>query len=64
VYRFFATQLGLNLAAATDASGQIDESPATMERAAALRVFNADFPVPPHALHDAGAIERALVKLQ
>lgn len=64
VYRFFAAQLGLNLAAATDAGGQIDESHATMERAAALRVFNADFPVPPHALHDAGAIERALVKLQ
>jgi len=64
VTRFFATQLSLNLGAATDASGQIDESHATIERAAALRVFTADFPIPPHALHDAGAIERALAKLQ
>lgn len=64
VYRFFSQQLGLNLAAATDASGQIDESTATIERAAALRVFTAEFPVPPHALHDSGAIERAIVKLQ
>ncbi|MEI8089440.1 MAG: hypothetical protein WCG63_07565 [Opitutaceae bacterium] len=64
VYRFFATQLGLNLAAATDASGQIDESHATIERAAALRVFTAEFPVPPHALHDATAIEQMLTQLQ
>jgi hypothetical protein len=64
VYRFFAAQLGLNLAAVTDAVGQIDESRVTINRAAALRVFTADFPVPPHALHDAAAIGRALSALQ
>lgn len=64
VYRFFAAQLGLNLATVTDAVGQIDESRVTINRAAALRVFTADFPVPPHALHDAAAIGRALSALQ
>ncbi|MBC7369622.1 MAG: acetylxylan esterase [Undibacterium sp.] len=64
VYRFFATQLGLNLAAVTDAAGKIDESRVTLDRAAALRVFTADFPVPPHAVHDAAAIGRAFTALQ
>ena len=59
-----AAQLGLNLAAVTDAVGQIDESRVTINRAAALRVFTADFPAPPHALHDAAAIGRALSALQ
>lgn len=63
-YRFFATQLGLNLAAVTDAAGQIDESHVATERAAALRVFTADYPTPPDALHDVGAIVRALSALQ
>lgn len=64
VLRFFAQQFSLNLRTATDASGQIDESQVTIERAAVMRVFTADFPVPPYALHEAGAIERTLVKLQ
>ena len=64
VYRFFAAQLGLNVAAVTDRAGQIDESRVTLERAAALRVFTAEFPVPPHALHDAAAIGRAFAALQ
>jgi hypothetical protein len=64
VTRFFAAQLGLNLAAITDNAGRIDESRVTINRAAALRVFTADFPVPPHALHDAAAIGRALAALQ
>jgi hypothetical protein len=64
VYRFFAAQLGLNLAAITDNAGRIDESRVTIDRAAALRVFTADFPVPPHALHDAAAIGRTLAALQ
>ncbi len=63
-YRFLAAELGLDLRAATNASGGIDESSATIERASALRVFTADFPVPPHALHDAAAIGRALAALQ
>ena len=29
-----------------------------------MHVFTADFPIPPNALHDAAAIERALKKLQ
>jgi NhaP-type Na+/H+ or K+/H+ antiporter len=48
----------------TDNAGRIDESRVTIDRAAALRVFTADFPVPPHALHDAAAIGRALSALQ
>jgi len=64
VYRFLAAQLGLNLAAVTNAAGQIDESRITLDRAATLRVFTADFPVPPHALHDAAAISRAFTALQ
>jgi dienelactone hydrolase len=64
VTRFFAAQLGLYLAAITDNAGRIDESRVTIDRAAALRVFTADFPVPPHALHDAAAIGRALAALQ
>jgi hypothetical protein len=64
VYRFFAARLGLDLAAVTDRAGQIDESRVTLERAAVLRVFTADFPVPPHALHDAAAIGRAFAALQ
>jgi len=64
VYRFFAAQLGLDLAAVTDAAGQIDESHAIIEHAAAMRVFTADFPVPPHALHTASAIVSAFAALQ
>jgi dienelactone hydrolase len=64
VYRFFAAQLGLNLAAATSATGAIDETRITLERAATLRVFTADFPVPPHALHAAAAIVSTFAALQ
>jgi dienelactone hydrolase len=63
-YRFLADRLGLDLRAVQGADGTIDESKVTVERAAALHVFNADFPIPPHALHDALAIERALLALQ
>ena len=63
-YRFFAAHLGLNLATVLDAGGKIDESHVTIEKPAAMHVFTADFPIPPNALHDAAAIERALKKLQ
>ena len=46
------------------ADGTVDESRVTVERAAALHVFNGEFPIPPHALHDAASIERALIALQ
>jgi hypothetical protein len=63
-YRFLAERLGLSLRAVQKADGTLDESHATVERAAALHVFNGEFPIPPHALHDGASIERALVALQ
>lgn len=36
----------------------------TIEPAAALHVFTADFPIPPHALHDAASVERVISSLQ
>jgi dienelactone hydrolase len=63
-YRFLAERLGLELRGVQGPDGAIDETRATVERAAALHVFNAEFPIPPHALHDAAAIERALLALQ
>lgn len=64
MYRFVARRLGLNLAAVVTADGRIDESHATIEKASALHVFTADFPIPPDALHDAAAIERTFSDLQ
>jgi dienelactone hydrolase len=64
MYRFVAERLGLNLAAALTPDGKIDESHATIEKAAALHVFNADFPIPPHALHDAESIAKVIQSLQ
>ena len=63
-YRFFATRLGLNLAALQNADGKIDESHVTIEAPAAMHVFTAEFPIPPNALHDGAAIEKSLRKLQ
>jgi dienelactone hydrolase len=59
-YRFFAQHLRLNLAAILTPDGKIDESHTTIEHAPQLHVFNAEFPIPPNALHDAAAIEKAL----
>jgi dienelactone hydrolase len=64
MYRFVAERLGLNLAAVRGADGQIDESRVTTEKAAQLRAFDAEYPIPANALHDVAAIERALRKLQ
>lgn len=64
MYRFVAKPLGLSLAAVMSADGKIDESRAKIEKATALHVFTADFPIPPHALHDAVAVERAMADLQ
>ena len=63
-YLFLGERLGLDLAAVQGPGGVVDESKATVEHAAALHVFDAGFPIPPHALHDASAIERALRALQ
>jgi hypothetical protein len=59
-YRYLADHLGLNLKAVLAADGSVDEAPVTIEKPATLHVFNAEFPIPPNALHDAVAIERAL----
>jgi dienelactone hydrolase len=64
VYRFVAQQFGLNLAAVQDAAGNIDEARATIEKPAQLRVFDAEFPIPASALHDAASIARVLQSLQ
>jgi hypothetical protein len=64
MYLFMAAQLDLNLAAVLAPDGQVDETPVTIEKAAALHVFTADFPIPPHALHDAAAVERVIRSLQ
>lgn len=64
LYRFLAKQFALDLRAIQDASGAIDESRATLQRPAQLRAFDADFPIPPHALHTAAAIEESLRSLQ
>jgi hypothetical protein len=64
MYRFVAEKLGLNLATVLTPGGRIDESHATIEKASALHVFTADFPIPPEALHDAATIKRTLNALQ
>jgi dienelactone hydrolase len=63
-YRFFAERFGLDLKAVQGADGQIDESHATIEKAAPLHVFSAEFPIPPNAIHDTAAYERKLRELQ
>ncbi|MBL9187119.1 MAG: acetylxylan esterase [Opitutaceae bacterium] len=64
VYRFFADKLRLNLAAVQGADGKIDESRVTLEKAAQLRVFTAEFPIPHNALHDAASVRARLISLQ
>lgn len=64
LYPFMAEKLGLNLAAVLGANGKVDESPVKIEKATALHVFTAEFPIPAHALHDAASIERVLKELQ
>jgi hypothetical protein len=64
LYRFVADKFKLNLGPIQSADGEIDESHVTIEPPALLRVFDADFPIPPNALHDAGSIEAVLRKLQ
>ncbi|HWA26800.1 MAG TPA: acetylxylan esterase [Lacunisphaera sp.] len=64
MYRFLAPRLNLDLSAVLGADGKVDESPVTIEKAAALHVFTADFPIPAQALHDAAAVEKVLRGLQ
>lgn len=64
MYRFVAEKLGLSLAAIQGADGSIDESKVTIEKPAAMRAFDAEFPVPPQALHSVTALEQRLRSLQ
>jgi hypothetical protein len=64
MYRFVAEKLGLDLAAVQGADGKIDESRVTIEKPAALRAFDAEFPIPHNALHDAASIQQRLRSLQ
>jgi hypothetical protein len=64
MYRFLAEKFALNLAAIQGPDGKIDESKVTIEKAAALHVFDPEYPIPHHALHDAAAIEKQLRELQ
>jgi dienelactone hydrolase len=64
MYRFVAEKLGLNLSAVLGADGKLDESRVTTEKPAQLRAFDAEFPIPHHALHDAASIEQRLRSLQ
>lgn len=64
MYRFMATHLGLDLAALPTKGTGFDESWMTVERAGPLHVFDAELPVPPHALRDAAAVERVFKSLQ
>jgi hypothetical protein len=64
LYRFLADKFGLRLAAVQDAAGNIDESKATIEKAAQMRAFDAEFPIPYDALHDVKAIQERLRGLQ
>lgn len=64
VYRFFADHLGLEPKAVFNAAGELDESRVTIEPPARLHVFTAEYPIPPHALHDAAGVQRKLRELQ
>jgi hypothetical protein len=64
LYRFLADKFGLRLAAVQDAAGKIDESKVTTEKAAQMRAFDAEYPIPHDALHDVAAIQERLRGLQ
>ncbi len=64
MYRFLADKLGLNLTAVQSPAGTIDESRSKTERAAQLRSFDHEYPIPHHALHDVASIEQKLRSLQ
>ena len=64
MYRFFADNFGLSLAAVTSKTGDIDESAITIEPALAQLVFNKDFPLPDNAIIGHQAIVDAFKKFQ
>ncbi len=64
MYKFFANQLHLNLAAATTPNGELDESHITLEPLDTIRIWTKDHPLPDDALHGTDAIQSELAKLQ
>ncbi len=50
VYKFFARHLGLDMRAILDATGEIDDSPVTIERKEQMTVFTPEDPRPAYAI--------------
>ena len=64
MYKFFAQQLHLNLAAATTPDGTLDESHITLEPLDTIRIWTKDHPLPENALHGTDPIQSELASLQ
>jgi dienelactone hydrolase len=64
MYHFLAEHFGLDLRAALDADGKIDESKIAIEPADALHVFDDADPAPAPRARDAADVESALQALQ
>jgi hypothetical protein len=60
VYRFFAVPLGLDLTAVSSPGGDIDESESVPEAPDLMKAFNAEYPLPAHALQGWDAVMNAL----
>ena len=64
MYRFLSKQFNLNLLAAEDASGKLDESKVTIEDEKLMHVWNQEHPVPANALRSVQEVEAGLKALQ
>jgi hypothetical protein len=64
MYQFLARQFNLDLKAATNVEGKLDESKVTVETPAAMHTWTTDHPLPKNALHGVEAIRAALQGLQ
>lgn len=64
MYDFMARHLGLNIDAAKDKTGRVDESKVTIEGYEAQLVFGKEGRMPPGALHGADAIKARIKSLQ
>jgi hypothetical protein len=64
LYPYLAKVLDLDLSRIQNGDGLIDESVLTIDEPGEMRVFNAEHPVPGHALPDAESIANALHSLQ
>lgn len=60
VYRFFAKTFGLSLEKVTKPDGSVDESFVSAEPLEKLCVFDAEHPLPEHAVRDNAELERML----